>query len=71
MTNASTFPASDWFSETRAILNSAIDTRDGALVRRAAIRIDGHRFLELTDDQQEQLLALYGLAMSATGALSP
>jgi len=69
MTPASTFP--DWYGTTIGLLNAAIDTRDSALVRRAAIRIDSPEFDELPKHQQEQLLALYGLAMSACGILAP
>lgn len=71
MTNASISHNADWFTTTRDMLNTAIDTRDGALLRRAAIRINGLRFLEQTDEQQEQLLTLYSLAMAATGAFAP
>lgn len=71
MTNASTYHSPDWFTATRDLLNAAIETRDGAKLRRAAIRIDGLRFLEIPEEQQEQLLALYALAMSASGVLSP
>lgn len=71
MTNASISHNADWFTTTRDMLNTAIDTRDGALLRRVALRIDGLRFLELPDERQEQLLALYSLAMTATGAFAP
>lgn len=69
MTNASISHNADWFTTTRDMLNTAIDTRDGALLRRAGIRLESDRFLELTDDQMDQLHGLFRTAIAATGAL--
>ena len=61
----------DFYLNTKALLEKARADRDEFALRRAAIRINGARFNVLTDDQQAELLMLYGAAMSATGALSP
>lgn len=61
----------DFYSRTRELLIDARRKRDEALLRRCAIRIDGARFNDLSDDRQEDLLQLYAAAMAATGALSP
>ena len=60
-----------FYSNTREFLIDARRNRDEALLRRAAIRIDGERFNHLSDDRQEDLLELYGAAMVACGAFSP
>lgn len=61
----------DFYDKTRQLLLEATRDRDEAKLRRAAIRIDGARFNDLSDSRQEDLLALYSGAMVATGALSP
>lgn len=61
----------DFYRTTRTLLIDARRNRDEALLRRAAIRIDGDRFNALSDDRQEDLLELYSGAMVACGALSP
>lgn len=61
----------EFYSTTRALLIDARRNRDEALLRRAAIRIDGERFNHLSDDRQEDLLELLGAAMNACGVLAP
>lgn len=61
----------EFYSTTRTLLIDARRSRDEALLRRAAICIDGERFNHLSDDRQEDLLELYGAAMQACGAFSP
>jgi len=61
----------EFYSTTRTLLIDARRNRDEALLRRAAIRIDGARFNDLSDDRQEDLLELYAAAMAANGAFSP
>lgn len=64
-------PSPDWLATTRRLLTEARDQRSDKALRRAAIRIDGDQFKALPDDVQEELLAMYGQAMAASGALSP
>ena len=61
----------EFYSTTRTLLIDARRNRDEALLRRAAIRIDGARFNDLSEDRQEDLLELYAAAMQANGAFSP
>jgi len=61
----------EFYSTTRTLLIDARRNRDEALLRRAAIRIDGARFNDLSEDRQEDLLELYAAAMAANGAFSP
>lgn len=61
----------EFYSTTRTLLIDARRNRDEALLRRAAIRIDGEWFNHLSDDRQEDLLELLGAAMNACGALAP
>lgn len=61
----------EFYSTTRTLLIDARRNRDEALLRRAAIRIDGARFNDLSDDRQEDLLELLGAAMNACGVLAP
>lgn len=61
----------DFYSRTREMLIEARRDRDEALLRRCAIRIDGARFNDLSDDRQEDLLQLYASAMSACGCYAP
>ena len=61
----------DFYLNTKALLDKASADRDEFALRRAAIRVDGARFNDLTDDQQAELLMLYAAALSATGALAP
>lgn len=61
----------EFYSTTRELLIEARRKRDEALLRRAAIRIDGARFNDLSDDRQEDLLELLGAAMNACGVLAP
>lgn len=60
-----------WLATTRRLLSEAASDRNHISLRRAAIRIDSIRFKALPDDEQEELLTLYGQAMVAAGALSP
>lgn len=81
MTSSSSFPtkgtagsptnAAEFYSKTREMLIDARRNRDDALLRRCAIRIDGARFNDLSDDRQEDLLELYSAAMAACGAYAP
>lgn len=64
-------PAELFYSSTRTLLIDARRNRDEALLRRAAIRIDGERFNHLSDDRQEGLLELYAAAMNACGVFAP
>jgi hypothetical protein len=61
----------DFYQTTSDLLEKAMMERDDAALRRAAIRINGARFNELTDAQQERLLQLYASALAANGALAP
>jgi len=61
----------EFYSTTRTLLIDARRNRDEALLRRAAIRIDGERFNHLSDDRQEDLLELYAAAMNACGVFAP
>jgi hypothetical protein len=61
----------DFYQKTCDLLEKAMMDRDDAALRRAAIRINGARFNELTDAQQERLLQLYASALAANGALAP
>lgn len=61
----------EFYSTTRTLLIDARRNRDEALLRRAAIRIDGARFNDLSEDRQEDLLQLYGAAMNACGSFAP
>ena len=61
----------EFYSTTRTLLIDARRTRDEALLRRAAIRIDGERFNSLSDDRQEDLLELYAAAMVACRCFAP
>ena len=63
--------AAEFYSTTRTLLIDARRNRDEALLRRAAIRIDGARFNDLSEDRQEDLLELYAAAIHAVGALAP
>ena len=63
--------AAEFYSTTRTLLIEARRNRDEALLRRAAIRIDGARFNDLSEDRQEDLLELYAAAIHAVGALAP
>jgi len=57
----------EFYSSTRTMLIDARRNRDEALLRRAAIRIDGERFGALSDDRQEDLRDLYKVAANACG----
>lgn len=57
----------EFYSSTRTMLIDARRNRDEALLRRAAIRIDGDRFDALSDDRQEDLRDLYKVAAAACG----
>lgn len=59
--------AADFYSRTREILIDARRNRDEALLSRAKIRVDGARFNDLSDDEQERILRLYDDAVSACG----
>ena len=61
----------EFYSTTRTLLIDARRDRDEAKLRRGAIRIDGARFNDLSDDRQEDLLQLYGAAMNACGSFAP
>lgn len=61
----------EFYSTTRTLLIDARRNRDEALLRRAAISIDGERFNHLSDDRQEDLLELYAAAMNACGCYAP
>lgn len=61
----------EFYSSTRTLLIDARRNRDEALLRRAAIRIDGERFNHLSDDRQEDLLELYAAAMNACAVFAP
>jgi hypothetical protein len=61
----------DFFEVTRDLLRTALNERHEPSLRRAAIRIDGAKFLELDDEHQERLLQLYASAMAANGAFAP
>jgi len=61
----------EFYSTTRELLIDARRDRDEAKLRRGAIRIDGARFNDLSDDRQEDLLQLYGAAMNACGMGAP
>ena len=68
---AATETPADFYDYTRRLMRLAVTTHNPALVRRAAIRVDSDTFKLLPDDQQEELLALYGQAVIAGGALAP
>lgn len=61
----------EFYSTTRELLIDARRKRDEALLRRGQIRVDNERFNSLSDDQQEDLLQLYGAAMNACGMGAP
>lgn len=63
--------AADFYTKTREVLIDARRQRDEALLRRGQIRVDNERFNSLSDDQQEDLLQLYGAAMVACGMGAP
>lgn len=60
-----------WLATTRRLLSEAASDRNQISLRRAAIRIDSIRFKALPDDEQEELLTLYGQAMVAAGGMFP
>lgn len=61
----------DFYADTRTLLLEAARDRDEPKLRRAAIRINGARFNDLSDSRQEDLRQLYAGALAANGALAP
>lgn len=60
-----------WLANTRRLIEVARQERSETALTRAKIRVDSERFKRLPDEQQEELLALFGQAMFATGAGFP